>query len=43
MVSDVNDKIGFAYYFTRYKLTRSHNEYKNKICSLESFGHIMTF
>jgi len=31
IVSDVNDKIGFVYYFTSCKLAKGHNEYKNKI------------
>lgn len=34
MVSDVKDKIGFVYYFNTYKLTKGHNEYKNKIGSI---------
>lgn len=31
---EVNDKIGFVYYLSSYKLRKSHNEYKNKIESI---------
>jgi len=31
---EVNDKIGFIYYLTSYRVAKGHSQYKNKIRSI---------